>query len=296
MSYFSVTEEHAKTLLQEDLEAGKVGDLNEQHRQNADKIFGILSKSNSITFGDNGILLFRELFQGGDGKRFTFTVNGQTVCDIDQSKLKELAKQKEPAERRHLAEILKLANNDLKQAQEKYNNAPEGSEEENVAWGAVEKAEKKLQQAEVNFKNYKPTVTLKDFFDEIKTQINGKNIDEASVRKLALFLASGISVMPPTDQAGRGICNMNRCHCSCTVSEDDTLTINQKFDKVKSNQEKELASRFRKATADFQSVGKKCYTETTMEIERTYDLFTSGSRSPKTAELKSLDHSVKFED
>ena len=296
MSYFSVTEEHAKTLLQEDLEAGKVGDLNEQHRQNADKIFGILSKSNSITFGSNGILLFRELFQGGDGKRFTFTVNGQTVCDIDQSKLKELAKQKEPAERWHLAEILKLANNDLKQAQEKYNNAPEGSEEENVALGEVEKAEKKLQQAEVDVKNYKPTVTLKDFFDEIKTQINGKNIDEASVRKLALFLASGISVMPPTDQAGRGICNMNRCHCSCTVSEDDTLTINQKFDKVKSNREKELASRFRKATADFQSVGKKCYTETTMEIERTYDLFTSGSRSPKTAALKSLDHSVKFED
>ena len=114
MSYFSVTEEHAKTLLQDDIEAGKVENLKEQHRQNADKIFGILSKSNSITFGDNGILLFRELFQGGDGKRFTFTVNGQTVCDIDQSKLKELAKQKEPAERLHLAEILKLANNDLK--------------------------------------------------------------------------------------------------------------------------------------------------------------------------------------
>ena len=89
---------------------------------------------------------------------------------------------------------------------------------------------------------------------------------------------------------------MDRCHCNCTVSEDNALTINQKFDKTKSAQEGELALRFRKTTADFQSVGKKCYTETSMEIKRTYDLFKSESRSPKTAELKSLDHSVKFED
>ena len=89
---------------------------------------------------------------------------------------------------------------------------------------------------------------------------------------------------------------MDRCHCNCTVSEDNTLTINQKFDKTKSAQEGELASRFRKATADFQSVGKKCYTETTMEIEKTYDLFESESRNPTTAELKSFEHTVKFAD
>ena len=158
------------------------------------------------------------------------------------------------------------------------------------------KAEKKLQQAEANVKNYKPTVTLKDFLNEIKTQIKEKNIEQASIEKLALFLASGISLMPPTDQFGRGICNMDRCHCNCTVSEDGTLIINQKFDKTKSAQENELALRFPKATADFQSVGKKCYTETTMEIERKYDLFTSESRNPTTAELKSFEHTVNFTD
>ena len=164
---------------------------------------------------------------------------------------------------------------------------------------ALNEAENELKNAKKSVENYKPTVTLKDFFDEIKTQIKVKNIDEASIKKLALFLASGISLMPPTNQFGRDICNMDRCHCNCTVSEDSTLTINQKFDKVKSNQSVELSNRFTNAMVSnpaFQSVGKKCYTETTMEIEKTYDLFKSGSRSPKTAELKSFEHTVKFAD
>ena len=296
-SYFSVTEEHAKTLLQEDIEAGKVEDLNEQHRQNADKIIGILLKDNPVDLRSTSVLPFRELFQGGE-KRFTFTVEGKTICDIDSTKLKKLAEQKAPDEQKHLNELLELAKSKATQAQTKFDQAPEGSEEEDKALSALRNAEEELKHAEANIKNYKPTVTLKDFFDEIKTQIKGKNIDEASVQKLALFLASGISVMPPV-QNGRGICNMDRCHCSCMVSEDGTLTINQKFDKVKSNQNGELFQRFTNAMTEnvvFKSVGEKCYTETSMEIEHTFDLFTSGSRTPKTAELKSLDCSIKFTD
>ena len=296
MSYFSVTKEHAKTLLQEDIKAGKVKNLEEQHSQDKEKIIGILLKNNHVDLSGTSVLPFRELFQGGEGRRFTFTVNGQTVCDIDQSKLKKQAESRAPAERQHLNEQVEFAENKVKQADVNFKKAPDGSKEEDAAWNALNKAKNELENAEKNVKNYTPTVTLKDFFDEIKTQIKVKNIEKASIEKLALFLASGISLMPPTDQNGRGICNMDRCHCNCTVSEDNTLTINQKFDKTKSAQEGELASRFRKATADFQSVGKKCYTETTMEIERTYDLFTSGSRSPKTAELKSFEHTVKFAD
>lgn len=189
---------------------------------------------------------------------------------------------------------LKKAQEELKEAQTKSHQALKGSKKEDAAF---KKAERKFKTINENVKNFKPTVELEDFLNEIKTQIKGKNIEKASIEKLALFLASGISLMPPTDQFGRGICAMDRCHCSCVVSKDGTLIINQEFDKVKSAQKGELYTRFRNIldqNAAFKLVAGKCYTETSMEIEHTFKAV--GSRNPEKSELKSFEHTVKFTD
>ena len=288
-SYFSVTREQAETLIQDSKEAGKVDDLNDRHIQNCKIIKNALLGENMSNIPS--VLLFRELFQGGE-KRFTFTVDGRTICDIDKSKLKNQAEKRAQTEKKELYVKLKKAQEELKEAQTKSHQALKGSKKEDAAF---KKAERKFETINKNVKNFKPTVELEDFLNEIKTQIKGKNIEKASIEKLALFLASGISLMPPTDQFGRGICAMDRCHCSCVVSKDGTLIINQKFDKVKSAQKGELYTRFRNIldqNAAFKSVAGKCYTETSMEIEHTFKAV--GSRNPEKSELKSFDHAVKF--
>ncbi len=288
-SYFSVTREQAETLIQDSKEAGKVGELNDKHIQNCKIIKNALLGENMSNIPS--VLLFRELFQGGE-KRFTFTVDGRTICDIDKSKLKNQAEKRAQTEKKELYVKLKKAQEELKEAQTKSHQALKGSKKEDAAF---KKAERKFETINKNVKNFKPTVELEDFLNEIKTQIKGKNIEKASIEKLALFLASGISLMPPTDQFGRGICAMDRCHCSCVVSKDGTLIINQKFDKVKSAQKGELYTRFRNIldqNAAFKSVAGKCYTETSMEIEHTFKAV--GSRNPEKSELKSFDHAVKF--
>jgi hypothetical protein len=71
--YFSVIEKHAKTLLQDDMDAGKVNDLNEQHRQNAEKIVDYLLKDDLVDYGGFYFAVQRTV----PGRREAFYIHGK---------------------------------------------------------------------------------------------------------------------------------------------------------------------------------------------------------------------------
>ena len=268
----SVTRDRAETILRDSLSV-KSPPMGDKDLKFSENIYGVLSGEKKLEdFNKNvTIPVFNEVFRSENG-HFTFNFDGKTVCDIDKNNL-----QKEiwPKKIRDAEEFLEKA----KQTGDKTK---------------IQLAEKKLHEAQ----RYAPKLFVGDFINAVRREIIRNGAGEDAVKRLALFLASGTTSMPPVAPNGRRLCGATNSHYICNVSGDGTCTFNQTFDKVRDfcNQGIHCATlgvdtKASNLKPPLREVWRETYTETTLEVE--YKFKAIGDREP-TAEIKKFQQDVKF--